>query len=298
MNISAGQVKELREKTGVGMMECKKALVESGGSLEKAILWLREHGMARAAKKADRVAAEGIVEIALSADHKRAVILEINCETDFSGKNEHFQAFVREAAQIALEQEVKDLAGLQQAKTAAGVTLEHALVELIAKVGENMNLRRVQYVQVDDGFIARYIHMGGRIGVLVGLQGTRSDATEAVGSDLAMHAAAAAPKYFQASEVAVAELDLERELARKKLLEQGKPAAMVDKIVEGQMSKFYKEVCFVEQPFIKDPKLSVAEYVTSTKLGLTPVSFVRFQLGEGIEVETHDFAAEVAAQLQ
>jgi elongation factor Ts len=294
MNISAAQVKVLREKTGVGMMECKKALVESSGDMEKAILWLRERGMSRAAKKADRVAAEGIVEIALSADHTRALVLEVNCETDFAAKNENFQAFVRQAAQIALDQKLESIEALKAAKTAEGATVEHTLMELIAKVGENMNLRRLQLMEVTDGFIARYIHMGGRIGVLVGLQGARSAAADLVGADLAMHAAAAAPRYFQAADVDNRELGQERELARKKLLEQGKPEAMVDKIVDGQMSKFYKEVCLIEQPFIKEPKQSVLEYVNSTKLGLKPVGFARFQLGEGIEVKVQNFAEEVA----
>lgn len=298
MNISAAQVKELREKTGVGMMECKKALVESSGDMEKAILWLRERGMSRAATKADRVAAEGIVEIALSADHTRAVVLEINCETDFAGKNESFRTFAREAAQVALEEKIESIEALKTAKMPSGASVEQTLMELIVKVGENMNLRRLQAMQVADGFIARYIHMGGRIGVLVGLQGARSAAADTVGADLAMHVAAAAPRYFQASDVVTKELDQERELARKKLLEQGKPEAMVDKIVDGQMSKFYKEVCLIEQPFIKEPKQSVLEYVNSTKLGLKPVQFSRFQLGEGIEVKAQNFAEEVASMSQ
>ena len=294
MNISATQVKELRDKTGVGMMECKKALVESSGDMEKAILWLRERGMSRAAKKADRVAAEGIVEIALSADHTRAVVLEINCETDFAAKNANFQSFVRQAAQVALDQRLESIEALKNAQLADGVTVEHTLMELIAKVGENMNLRRLQVMQVADGFIAKYIHMGGRIGVLVGFEGARSAAADLVGADVAMHIAAAAPRYFDAAHVETKELDQERELARKKLLEQGKPEAMVDKIVEGQMSKFYKEVCLIEQPFIKEPKQSVLEYVNSTKLGLKLVRFARFQLGEGIEVKVQNFAEEVA----
>ncbi len=294
MNISATQVKELREKTGVGMMECKKALVESSGDLEQAILWLRERGMSRAAKKADRVAAEGIVEAALSADQTRAVVLEVNCETDFAAKNENFQQFVKQAAQIALDQKLESIEALKAAKTAEGATVENTLMELIAKVGENMNLRRLQTMQVADGFISRYIHMGGKIGVLIGLQGERSEAASVVGADIAMHIAAAAPRYFAAADVVTKELDQERELARKKLLEQGKPEAMVDKIVDGQMSKFYKEVCLIEQPFIKEPKQTILEYVNSTKLGLKPVCFARFQLGEGIEVKVQNFAEEVA----
>lgn len=297
MSITASQVKELRQKTGVGMMECKKALVENGGDLEKSILWLRERGMSRAAKKAGRVAAEGMIAMALSADAKKAAILEVNCETDFSAKNESFVAFVKEAAQIALDNNVESIEQLAETKMANN-TVGQQLVELVSTVGENMQLRRVKTVSVDNGLIASYSHMGGKIGCLVVLEGEPSDAAAELGKELAMHVAAAAPRFFDRESVDATELEQEKELSRKKLLEQGKPAEMIEKILVGQMNKFYSEICFVDQPFVKEPKLSITKYVAQTKLPVKVVGFERFQLGEGIEKKTENFADEVAAQLK
>lgn len=295
MSISAAQVKELREITGVGMMDCKKALIETNGDLEKAIVWLRERGMSRAAKKAGRTAAEGMVAFAVNDNHTKAAIIELNCETDFAGKNEDFRSFAKKVVDLALAKETKTVEELENVKLEEGNSVKDALTELIAKVGENMNLRRAQFVEAD--YVVGYSHMGGKIGTLVAFNGKPSDKLTEVGNDLAMHVAASAPKYFDSTQVDPAELEQEKAIARKKLEEEGKPADMIDKILAGQVSKFYKEVCFVEQPFVKEPKLSVTQYVKQSGCQASLKSFVRFQLGEGIEVKKENFADEVAAQL-
>jgi elongation factor Ts len=291
-------VKELREKTGVGMMECKKALEENTGDMEKAILWLRERGMSRAAKKADRVAAEGMIQVQVSADQKSGVLVELNCETDFVSKNEDFSGFVQEVANIALAKKMSNVEELLTAKMKNGSDVKGNLTELIAKIGENMNLRRVQVLSTSNGVVSGYTHMGGKIGTLVVLEGATGADVENLGKDLAMHVAAAAPRFMMESDVNAAELEQERELARKKLAEEGKPADMIEKILVGQMKKFFKEVCFIEQAFIKDPGVSVLKHVENTKKGLKVASFARFHLGEGIEKKIENFADEVAAQLK
>lgn len=297
MAITAAQVKELRQATGVGMMECKKALVENDGDIEKAVIWLREKGMARAAKKAGRTAAEGIVEIAVSGDRKRAAVVELNCETDFAGKNENFIEFAKAVSELALEGRVGSLEDLKNTKL-AGETVADALTALIAKVGENMNLRRVQYLEVAEGYIASYSHMGGKIGVLVQFEGEASDRLAEVGADVAMHVAASSPKYLERSQVATTELDQEKEIARVRLREQGKPEDIIEKALMGQVNKYYAEVCLVDQPFVKEPKLSVSKFIQQSGVKAELKGFVRYQLGEGIEVKQENFADEVAAQLK
>jgi elongation factor Ts len=298
MSIPAQLVKELREKTGVGMMECKKALEENTGDMEKAILWLRERGMSRAAKKADRVAAEGMIQVQVSADKKSGVLVELNCETDFVSKNEDFSGFVQEVANIALTKKMSNTEELLTAKMKNGNDVKGNLTELIAKIGENMNLRRVQVLSTSNGVVSGYTHMGGKIGTLVVLEGATGTDVEDLGKDLAMHVAAAAPRFMVEADVNAAELEQERELARKKLAEEGKPAEMIEKILVGQMKKFFKEVCFIEQAFIKDPGVTVLKHVENTKKGLKVASFARFHLGEGIEKKKENFADEVAAQLK
>ena len=297
MAITAAMVKELREKTGVWMMECKKALAEVEGDMEKAVVWLREHGMARAAKKEGRVAAEGLVEVFVNPEQTAGVLVELNCETDFVSKNEEFRALAHDIAKLAYQHKAKDHEELLGLKIGAQ-TVKEKLTELIAKIGENMNLRRVKVLHATHGVVTGYSHMGGRIGTLVVLEGaTGADVVE-IGKDLAMHVAAAAPRYLVETEVNAEELNLEREIARKRLEEEGKPAELVEKILVGQMKKFYKEVCLIEQAFVKDPNVTVQKHVDNAKKGLKIASFGRFQLGEGIEKKKEDFAAEVAAQLQ
>jgi elongation factor Ts len=283
--------------TGVGMMDCKKALEENQGDLDKAVVWLREKGMARAAKKSGRTAAEGMVVLAVSPDNKRAALVELNCETDFSGKNEEFQSFANKLAPLALASQAQTVEALESAKINDTQTVKDALLELITKVGENMNLRRLVLVQAD--YVTGYSHMGGKIGTLVHFEtkDPTSPKLSEVGADLAMHVAACTPKYFDASQVPTQELEQEKAIARKKLEEEGRPANMIEKILGGQVTKFYKEVCFVDQAFVKEPKQSVLQYVKDSGSEATLKGFVRFQLGEGIDVKKENFADEVAAQL-
>lgn len=297
MTITAGMVKELREKTGVGMLECKKALEENQGEIEKAILWLRERGLSRAAKKADRVAAEGLVKVLVSPDSRSGVVLELNCETDFVSKNEDFQKFAHDLAELALSKRVSDIEALKTLKI-GNETVDATLANLIAKIGENMRLRRLGLLTSSKGTVAGYTHMGGKIGSLVLLEGAEGPEIQELGKDIAMHAAAANPRYLKSDEVSTDELDQEKELARKQLLEQKKPENMIEKILAGQMSKFYKEVCLIEQAFVKDPNISIKQLVSEKGKGATLSGFHLFKLGEGIEKKKENFADEVAAQLR
>ena len=297
MGISAAQVKELRQATGVGMMECKKALTENDGNLEKAIVWLRERGMARAAKKSGRTAAEGIVAFKINDSRTSASIIELNCETDFAGKNEDFRKFADDVADLALTHKINSPEELVAFKW-EGSTVGDKLTALIAKVGENMSLRRVNFVSVDKGTLSGYSHMGGKIATLVAIEGDTTENAVTVGADLAMHVAAAAPKYLDRTNVPSSELDQEKEIARTRLKEQGKPDDIIEKALMGQVNKYYSDVCFVDQPFIKEPKLTVTKFLKQSGVKGHVSSFVRFQLGEGIEVKQENFAEEVAAQLQ
>ncbi len=298
MSISASQVKELREKTGVGMMECKKALEENSGDLEKSILWLRERGMSRAAKKADRIAAEGLVEVLVNDDSNAAIVLEVNCETDFVSKNDDFKKLVKDVAAIALKKQIQDVEKLAQEKLSSGKTISETMSQLIQTIGENMKLRRAEYFSTTNGCIAGYVHMGGKIGTAIVLEGQKSPETIGLAKDIAMHIAAANPRYLNSEIVKKDELLQERELERKKLLEEKKPEAMIEKILEGKMRKFFQEVCLLDQAFVKDPDTTVGNLIKKAGANLKAIKFARFQLGEGIERKTEDFAAEVAAQLK
>ncbi len=297
MTVTASMVKELREKTGVGMLECKKALEENQGDMEKAILWLRERGLSRASKKADRVAAEGMVKVLVAPDARSGVVLELNCETDFVSKNEDFQKFAHDVAELALAHKIHDLDELKAVKL-GGETVEATLANLIAKIGENMRLRRLGLLSTAKGTVAGYTHMGGKIGSLVLVEGVEGAEVQELGKDIAMHAAAAAPRYLKSEEVSTVELDQEKELARKQLLEQGKPENMIDKILVGQINKFYKEVCLLEQAFVKDQNIAIKQLVSDKAKGGSLSAFHLFKLGEGIEKKKENFADEVAAQLR
>ena len=302
--IAATLVKDLREKTGAGMMDCKKALAETGGDLESAVDWLRKKGLSAAAKKSGRVAAEGLVAV-VAAGNKGAVV-EVNAETDFVSRNDQFQAFVRATAQAALEKG-DDLAVLKAAKGADGKTLEESLTNLIATVGENMTLRRAKTLAVKQGVVASYVHSAvgpglGRIGVLVGLESTGDAAKLAeVGKQLAMHIAAAKPEFLTVASVDPAALARERSVLTEQATASGKPPAVIEKMVDGRVRKYYEEVVLLEQLFIVDGETRVSMVIeNAAKTVGAPVAvtaFVRFALGEGVQKETKDFAAEVAAQL-
>ena len=291
MAVTAKDVKELRERTGAGMLDCKKALEEMG-TIDKAIDYLREKGIAKAAKKAGRTAAQGLIFTGVSADNKVAVILEFNSETDFVAKNPEFVEFGNALVAIVLE---KGLSTIEELKAASfqDTTVEGHLTNLIAKIGENMNLRRLEVVKTE-GFVTTYNHLGGKLGVIVEMSGEATEVNVTKAKDIAMHVAAMDPKYLESSQVSTDDLDKEREIARKQLLEEGKPEAIVEKILIGKMNKFYEDNCLVNQIFVKAvAKETVAQYAGDIKV----LSFKRYKVGEGIEVEVVDFAAEVAAQL-
>ena len=302
-NITAAMVKELRETTGAGMMDCKGALTETGGDIEAAIDWLRKKGLSKAAKKAGRVAAEGLVAVESSGHH--ATIVEVNSETDFVARNDSFQAFAREAAKIALNTD-GTLEGLQAATfPGESVTVADRLQSLIATIGENMNLRRVAKLDVSKGVIASYVHNQvveglGKIGVLVALESEGDvDALSTLGRQIAMHVAATNPVALDASGVDQAVLERESNILREK--NAGKPDHVLAKIVESGLKSYYKEVTLLEQPFVHDGSKTVSQVLKEAagKVGapVTLTAFVRYALGEGIEKEEGpDFATEVAQQ--
>jgi len=304
--ITATLVKELREKTGAGMMDCKRALSETSGDLEGAVDWLRKKGLAAAAKKAGRVAAEGLVGTAVG--ERRGAVFEVNAETDFVARNEAFQGFVRAVAELARDTG-DDLEALKAAPfPGTGRSVADELTHMIATIGENMALRRARRLQVKNGTVSAYMHNAlapglGKIGVLVALEST-GDATQlaALGRQLAMHVAAANPQYLDVASVDPAALERERDVLREQAKASGKGDAIIDKMVEGRLRKFYEEVVLLEQIFVVDGETRVSKVVEAAakQLGapIRVAGFVRFALGEGIDKGSTDFAAEVAAQLQ
>ena len=300
--ITAASVKELRERTGAGMMDCKKALSENDGAMEASVDWLRAKGLAAAAKKAGRTAAEGLVGVAVSGN--RGAVVEINSETDFVAKNEQFQDFVRNVTELALANG-GDADALKGAAYPGGGTVEDKLTENIATIGENQSLRRTALLEVSEGVVVSYVHNAaapnmGKIGVLVALESAASaDALAKLGKDLAMHIAAANPLALNADGLDADLLARERAIAVEKAAESGKPANIVEKMVDGTMAKFAKESALLSQLFVIDGKTPIADVVAAVSkdagVPITLKAFERFQLGEGIEKVESDFAAEVAA---
>ncbi len=300
--ITAASVKELRERTGAGMMDCKKALAETNGEMEPAIDWLRAKGLSAAAKKAGRTAAEGLVGV--TVEGKRGAVVEVNSETDFVAKNELFQDFVRNVAKLALEHGT-DVEALGAAQYPGGGTVAEALTENIAKIGENQSLRRAAVLEVGEGAIVPYVHNQvapglGKIGVLVALESASpAETLTALGKQIAMHVAAAHPLALTAEDLPAELIERERGIAMEKAKESGKPQEIVAKMVEGGLAKFRKEHALTTQLFVMDNKTPVAEVVASAAkeagTDIVLAGFVRFQLGEGIEKKESDFAAEVAA---
>lgn len=293
MAISASMVKELREKTGAGMMDCKKALTETNGDMDKAIEFLREKGLSSAAKKADRVAAEGLTSV--SVDGNRAVLLEVNCETDFVAKNADFQSFINDLASHVLAQNPSSVDELLEQKMGEG-TVKERLSGLIAKIGENMNVRRFQVVEKTDAdSFGAYVHMGGRISVLTVLVNSTN---ENVAKDIAMHIAAINPRFLSKDQVSAEVVAQEKEILTQQALNEGKPANIVEKMVEGRLGKFYQETVLLEQAFVKDPDISVGKLVQKEGNNASVREFFRFELGEGIEKRQDNFAEEVMAQVK
>ncbi len=303
--ITASMVKDLRERTGAGMMDCKKALNECEGDIEKAIEHLREKGLAAAAKKAGRVASEGLVKTYVSEDKKEASIIEVNCETDFVSVNESFIGFVDNVAIQSASTTAADIDAFVEEAYAAdpAVTVKEAVTNLIAKLGENMNVRRFKRLTVENGVIESYIHGGGRIGVLVKVEcGKADDILSVIAKDVAMQVAATNPLFLSRNDVDNETLEKEKEIYRVQALNEGKPEAIVEKMTMGRIQKYYKENCLLEQVWVKDADYTITKYLQekSKAIGseIAVTEFVRFERGEGIEKKEENFAEEVQKQAQ
>jgi elongation factor Ts len=294
VDITASMVNELRKATGAGLMDCKKALMETAGDHEKAVDYLRTKGLAAASKKAGRAATEGLVAALVADDGKIGVLLEVNSETDFVAKNDKFQAFVADVAAHILAAAPADVAALLQQPyyKDASKTVQDILTDSIAIIGENMQIRRFARYE-STGLVGSYIHAGGKIGVLVDLAGTAD--LGALTRDIAMHCAAAAPQFVRREEVSVDVLEREKDVYRAKARETGKPENIIEKIIEGQVNKFYGEICLIEQVFVKDTDKTIQQVLKSAGADVVVNRFERFVLGEGLEKKQNDFAAEVAA---
>ncbi|WP_043933331.1 translation elongation factor Ts [Bacillus sp. EB01] len=291
MAVTAQMVKELREKTGAGMLDCKKALTETNGDMEKAIDFLREKGIAKAAKKGDRIAAEGLTSIKVEGNE--AVIFEVNAETDFVAKNEGFQTLVQELGHHLLKNKPATVEEAAGQTMESGVSVEEHINAAIAKIGEKLSLRRFQIVTKNDAdAFGAYLHMGGRISVLTVLEGTTD---EAVAKDVSMHIAALNPKYVSRDQVSAEEVQREREVLTQQALNEGKPENIVAKMVEGRLGKYFEDVCLLDQTFVKNPDQKVRQYVESK--GATVREFIRFEVGEGIQKREDNFAEEVMNQV-
>lgn len=304
MSFTAKDVKELREKTGCGMMDCKKALTSSNGDMEKAIDFLREKGLAAAAKKSSRIAAEGLAMAYTNEDSSVGVAIEVNSETDFVAKNADFQAFVKLCAETVMKQKPASVEELLAAKTENGQTIEAALQEKILVIGENIKIRRFERLE---GVVASYVHAGGKIGVLVKFDVAdksvvSGEAFKTFAKDIAMQVAAASPAYLKREEVPAEVLEHEKKILKEQIVQGGAPEKVADKILEGKISKYYKEVCLVDQPFVKDGHMSVADYAknVSKELGteIKIDAFVRFEKGQGLEKKEDNFADEVAGMIK
>lgn len=287
--ITASMVKNLRELTGAGMLDCKKALEATEGNLDKASEWLREKGISKAAKKADRIAAEGLVNILINGN--KAVVIEVNSETDFVAKNDEFKELINTISNALINSNVSSVEEALKLSTTDG-TLEDTITNKIAKIGEKLSFRRFALVEKSDNeTFGSYIHMNGKIAVLVVLEGANTE----VAKDVAMHAAAMRPKYLNIESVPAEDAEHEREIQKQIAINEGKPADIAEKMVEGRIKKFYKEVCLTEQPFVKNDDMSVAEYVKSN--GGKIISMVRYEVGEGMQKREENFADEVAKQM-
>ncbi|HCT0311039.1 TPA: elongation factor Ts [Staphylococcus pseudintermedius] len=292
MAISAKLVKELRERTGAGMMDCKKALEATDGDIEKAIDYLREKGIAKAAKKADRIAAEGITHVEVKGNE--AVIVEINSETDFVARNEGFQQLVKEIANQILDTKAATVEKLNETTLPNGKKVSEHMTEAISTIGEKLSLRRFEIrTKTDNDAFGAYLHMGGRIAVLSVVEGTTD---EDAAKDVAMHIAAINPKYVSSEQVSEEELNHEREVLKQQALNEGKPENIVEKMVEGRLRKYLQEICAVDQNFVKNPDQTVEAFLKSK--GGKLVDFVRYEVGEGIEKRQENFADEVKGQMK
>jgi elongation factor Ts len=290
--VTAALVKELREKTGAGMMDCKKVLTETDGDLEKAAELLREKGITKAAKKSGRVAAEGMVEAYISEDEKVGAIVEVNSETDFVAKNEEFRTFVMDVAKQIVKNNPESVEALlsEPAMFEEGKTVNEALIGKIATIGENISIRRFARFETTDGLIEKYIHGDGKIAVLVNM----TSGTKELAKDVCMQIAAARPEFIDRDQVPAERVEKEKEILKIQTMNEGKPEAIAEKIVLGRINKFYQEICLVDQEFVKDPSKKVSDILKDSKV----IEFARFETGEGIEKKEENFAEEVMKQLK
>lgn len=291
MAITAAMVKDLRERTGAGMMECKKALVETDGDIETAIEHMRKTGLAKADKKAGRTAAEGTIVVKTSDDGKRVVMVEVNSETDFVTKGDDFNNFANAVADVALEKNPADLDALLATPMADGQTVAEALKSLIAKIGENMNVRRFRVIETESGVLANYQH-GSRIGVVVELQGGDAE----LARDIAMHIAASRPQAVSAEQIPADVIEKEKEIFTAQAQDSGKPPEIIEKMISGRINKFLKEITLLGQPFVKDPDQTIEKLLKGA--GASVTTFARIEVGEGIEKKQENFADEVMSQIQ
>lgn len=302
MAVTAQMVKELREATGAGMMDCKKALTEADGNMERAVDILREKGLSKAAKKADRVAAEGLVTIKTNADNTLAAVVEVNSETDFVAKNQDFKDFVADVAEMVLEGDAADLDALLASNHKEGKALKDVLNDRVATIGEKLDVRRFERISTK-GKVAGYIHGGGKIGVLVELATDSNDErVSTLGRDIAMQVAAMNPKYISRDDVDPEYIAHETEILTQQALNEGKPANIVEKMVVGRLNKELKEVCLVDQVFVKDSELTISKLIAKVAKevasDISIASMVRYEVGEGIEKREENFAEEVAKQMK
>ena len=290
--VTAALVKELREKTGAGMMDCKKVLTETDGDLEKAAELLREKGITKAAKKSGRVAAEGMVEAYISEDERVGAIVEVNSETDFVAKNEEFRTFVMDVAKQIVKNNPESVEALlaEPAMFEEGKTVNEALIGKIATIGENISIRRFARFETTDGLIEKYIHGDGKIAVLVNM----TSGTKELAKDVCMQIAAARPEFIDRDQVPAERVEKEKEILKAQTMNEGKPEAIAEKIVLGRINKFYQEICLVDQEFVKDPSKKVSDILKDSKV----LEFARFETGEGIEKKEENFAEEVMKQLK
>lgn len=293
--ISASEIKKLREQTGVGMMDCKKALVSTGGDFEAAIKKLREQGLAKAEKKAGRTAAEGLVEVVLDETGTKAALVEVNCETDFAAKNELFKKFTNELANTVLESQIGgDIEKLKQTKIFGTEKLVGEEVNrLIQVIGENIKIRRVLYSNEAEGLIGAYTHGSGKIVSIISVVGCQSQEIKDMAKNIAMHIVAAKPSFLNSQSVSEEVLKEERDIFKKQLEAEGKPEKIHDKIINGKIKKYYSENCLVEQTYVKDDTLNINQYVSQFKKDIEIKSFFRWELGEGIEVKSSNFSDEI-----
>ena len=290
--VTASLVKELREKTGAGMMDCKKVLTETDGDLEKAAELLRERGIAKAAKKSGRIAAEGMVEAYISEDGKIGAAVEVNSETDFVAKNEEFKAFVMDVAKQVVVKNPATVEELlaQPSLMVEGKTVNEVLIDKIATIGENISIRRFARFETTNGLVEKYIHGDGKIAVLVNM----TNANKELAKDVCMQVAAARPEFVNREAVPAERVEKEKEILKAQTMNEGKPEAIAEKIVMGRINKFYEEICLVDQAFVKDPNMKVSQVLKDASV----VEFARFEKGEGIEKKEENFAEEVMKQLQ